>query len=54
MQLRVAEANDQLLELAQSYRAVGVTEIVLILHSQNPANLAEHIASLLPQLRAAS
>lgn len=54
VQLRVAEANDQLLELAQSYRAVGVTEIVLILHSQHPASLAEHIASLLPQLRAAS
>jgi alkanesulfonate monooxygenase SsuD/methylene tetrahydromethanopterin reductase-like flavin-dependent oxidoreductase (luciferase family) len=52
VQLRVAEANDELLELAQSYRAVGVTEIVLILHSQNPASLAEQIAGLLPRLRA--
>lgn len=52
VQLRVAEANDELLELAQSYRAVGVTEIVLILHSQNPAGLAEQIAGLLPRLRA--
>ena len=52
VQLRVAEANDELLELAQSYRAVGVTEIVLILHSQNPASLAEQIADLLPRLRA--
>ncbi len=53
VQLRVTEANDQLLDLTQSYRAVGITEIVLILHSQNPARLAEHIADLLPQLRAA-
>jgi F420-dependent oxidoreductase-like protein len=54
VQLRVAEANDELLELAQSYRAVGVTEVVLILHSQNPANLAEQVAGLLPRLRAAN
>ena len=53
VQLRVAEANDELLGLAQSYRAVGVTEIVLILHSQNPASLAEQVAGLLPRLRAA-
>jgi F420-dependent oxidoreductase-like protein len=53
VQFRVAEANDELLALAQSYRAVGVTEVVLILHSQNPANLAEQIAGLLPRLRAA-
>jgi F420-dependent oxidoreductase-like protein len=52
VQLRVAEANDELLELAESYRAVGVTEVVLILDSQNPAGLAEQIAGLLPQLRA--
>jgi len=53
VQFRVAKANDELLALAQSYRAVGVTEVVLILHSQNPANLAEQIAGLLPRLRAA-
>jgi F420-dependent oxidoreductase-like protein len=52
VQLRVAEANDELLELAQSYRAVGVTEIVLMLPNQNPASLAEQIAGLLPRLRA--
>jgi F420-dependent oxidoreductase-like protein len=52
VQLRVAEANDELLELAESYRAVGVTELVLILHSQNPASLAEQIAGLLQRLRA--
>src|SRR5262249_21511999 len=53
VQLRVAEVNDELLELAQSYRAVGITEVVLILNSQNPANLAEQLAGLLPRLRAA-
>ncbi len=53
VQIRVAKANDELLELAESYRAVGVTEVVLILHSQNPGNLAEQIAGLLPRLRAA-
>jgi F420-dependent oxidoreductase-like protein len=53
VQLRVAEANDQLLELAESYQAVGVTEIVLILSSQNPASLAEQVGGLLPRLRAA-
>lgn len=53
VQLRVAEANDQLLELAESYQAVGVTEIVLILSSQNPAGLAEQVGGLLPRLRAA-
>ncbi len=52
VQVRVAEANDELLELARSYRAVGITEIVLILHSQNPAGLAEEIARWLPRLRA--
>ncbi len=53
VQIRVAEANDELLELAGSYRAVGVTEVVLVLNSQNPANLAEQVADLLPRLRAA-
>jgi F420-dependent oxidoreductase-like protein len=53
VQLRAAEANDDLLELVRSNRAVGVTEIVLILNSQNPAGLAEQIAGLLPRLRAA-
>jgi hypothetical protein len=52
VQFRVAEANDEVLDLAESYRAVGVTEVVLILHGPNPANLAEQIARLLPRLRA--
>jgi F420-dependent oxidoreductase-like protein len=53
VQFRVEEATDEVLREAESYRAVGVTEIVLILHSQNPANLAEQLARLLPRLRAA-
>jgi F420-dependent oxidoreductase-like protein len=52
VQIRAAEANDELLEQAESYRAVGVTEIVLILPSQNSAGLAEQVAGLLPRLRA--
>ena len=51
--LRVADASDDLLKLAESYRAVGITEIVLILSGQNPAGLAEQVAGLLPRLRAA-
>jgi len=53
VQLRVTEASDELLQLADAYRAVGVTDIVLIVHSQNPAGLSEQIAELLPRLRAA-
>ena len=52
VQFRVAEANDEVLALAESYRAVGVTEIVLILQSQDPASLAGQVADLLPRLRA--
>jgi F420-dependent oxidoreductase-like protein len=52
VQIRVPEANDDLLGLAESYHAVGITEIVLIVHSQDPANAADRIAGLLPRLRA--
>jgi F420-dependent oxidoreductase-like protein len=52
VQLRVAEANDALLELVGSYRAVGVTEVVLMLPSHDPAGLAEQVGDLLPRLRA--
>ncbi|MGN6679410.1 MAG: LLM class F420-dependent oxidoreductase [Streptosporangiaceae bacterium] len=51
VQMRVAEANDDLLQRAESYRAVGITEIVLIVAGQNAAGLAEEVASLLPRLR---
>ena len=54
VQVRVPEATDELLDLARSYRTVGITDIVLVLPSQNPAGLAEQIAGLLPRLRAAS
>jgi alkanesulfonate monooxygenase SsuD/methylene tetrahydromethanopterin reductase-like flavin-dependent oxidoreductase (luciferase family) len=51
VQVRVPETDDDLLALAQSYRAVGITEIVLVLLSQDPARQAEQIAGLLPRLR---
>ena len=52
VQVRVSEANDDLLGLTASYHAVGITEMVLILHSQDPARLAGQVADLLPRLRA--
>jgi F420-dependent oxidoreductase-like protein len=52
VQARVTDANDELLELAQSYRAVGITDIVLVLPNDDPAGLAERIGGLLPRLRA--
>jgi F420-dependent oxidoreductase-like protein len=52
VQLRVPEANDELLRLVESYHAAGVTEVVLILHSQDPALQADQLAGLLPRLRA--
>jgi F420-dependent oxidoreductase-like protein len=52
VQVRVPEANDDLLGLAQSYHAVGVTEIVLILPSQDPVRSADQAGELLPRLRA--
>jgi F420-dependent oxidoreductase-like protein len=52
VQIRVPEANDDLLSLAESYHAVGVTEIVLILVGQDPARRADEVAGLLPWLHA--
>jgi F420-dependent oxidoreductase-like protein len=52
VQIRVPEANDDLLSAAESYHAVGVTEIVLILVGEDPARRANEVADLLPQLRA--
>jgi F420-dependent oxidoreductase-like protein len=52
VQIRVPEANDDVLRLAESYHAAGVSEIVLILHSEDPAGLSDRIAGLLPRLRA--
>jgi len=51
VQIRVAEANDDLLATAESYRAVGITEIVLILHNEDPGRQANQVAELLPRLR---
>jgi len=53
VQFRVAGAEDGLLGQAEAYRAAGVTEIVLMLHSPDPAGLAGQLAGLLPRLRAA-
>jgi len=53
VQFRVSEANDELVRLAESYHAVGVTEIVLILDGANPGALAEQVAGLLPRMRTA-
>jgi hypothetical protein len=47
----VSQASDDLVRLAESYRAVGVTEMVLILQSANPGALAEQVAGVLPRLR---
>ncbi len=52
VQIRVPEASDELLTVAQSYFAVGITELVLILHGEDPAALAGQVAGLLPKLRA--
>jgi len=51
VQFRVSQASDDLVRLAESYRAVGVTEIVLILQSANPGAMAEQVAGVLPRLR---
>ncbi len=53
VQFRVSEASDELVRLAESYHAVGVTEIVLILDGANPGALAEQVAGLLPRMRTA-
>jgi len=50
--MRVAAANDELLRQTKSYRAVGVTEIVLIVAGQNALGLADEVAGALPRLRA--
>jgi F420-dependent oxidoreductase-like protein len=52
VQARVTEASDELLERAQSYRAVGITDIVLVLPDEDPVGLGERIGGLLPRLRA--
>ena len=52
VQARVTAADDELLDRAQSYRAVGITDIVLVLPNEDPAGLAERVGVLLPRLRA--
>lgn len=52
VQIRVPEADDELVEIAAAYHSVGITEIVLILAGQDPADQAGRVAGLLPRLRA--
>ena len=52
VQIRVPEASDDLLALAESYHRVGISEVVLILPGQDPAARADQVAGLLPRLRA--
>ena len=53
VQVRVPEATGELVGLARSYSAVGISDIVLVLPGENPAGRAEQIAGELPRLRAA-
>ena len=53
VQVRVPSADDGLIELTQSYRAVGVTDIVLMVPADDPVKGAEQLGGLLPRLRAA-
>jgi F420-dependent oxidoreductase-like protein len=52
IQFRVPETRDGLLALAESYHAVGITEVVLMLANDDPVSLADRVAGLLPELRA--
>lgn len=53
VQVRVGSADDKLIELAKSYQAVGVTDIVLMAPADDPVRGAELVGELLPRLRAA-
>ena len=52
VQVRMPATADELVALAQGYAAVGVSELLLILHAADPAAQAEQTAELLPRLRA--
>jgi F420-dependent oxidoreductase-like protein len=52
VQFRVAEVNDDLVTLVESYRAVGVTEILFMVYGEDPVAQADQLAGLLPRLRA--
>ena len=54
VQVRMPAAPDELLALAAAYAAVGVTDLLLILHAADPAAQAGQAGELLPRLRAAA
>jgi F420-dependent oxidoreductase-like protein len=52
VQVRMPATPDELLALSGAYAAVGVTDLLLILHDADPAARAEQAGELLPRLRA--
>ncbi len=54
VQVRIPAADGDLPDVARSYGAVGITDIILVLPADNPAGQAEQVAALLPRLREAA
>jgi F420-dependent oxidoreductase-like protein len=54
VQVRMPATPDELLALATAYAAVGVTDLLLILHAADPSAQAGQAGELLPRLRAAA
>ncbi len=52
VQVRMPATPDELLALAAAYAAVGVTDLLLVLHAADPAAQAEQAGELLSRLRA--
>jgi F420-dependent oxidoreductase-like protein len=52
VQVRMPATSDELLALAAAYAAVGVTDLLLILHAADPAAQAGQAGELMPRLRA--
>jgi F420-dependent oxidoreductase-like protein len=52
VQVRLPATPDELLALAAAYAAVGVTDLLLILHAADPVAQAGQAGELLPRLRA--
>jgi alkanesulfonate monooxygenase SsuD/methylene tetrahydromethanopterin reductase-like flavin-dependent oxidoreductase (luciferase family) len=52
VQVRMPATPDELLALAAAYSAVGINDLLLILHAADPVAQAEQAGELLPRLRA--
>jgi F420-dependent oxidoreductase-like protein len=52
VQVRMPATPDELLALAAAYSAVGINDLLLVLHAADPAAQAEQAGELLPRLRA--